>query len=54
MAFETTITENDMDPGSQGFVQSLRNGQDREPDLIVDGLSESLLSRIMSLFGAGR
>lgn len=54
MAFDTTITENEMDPASQSFVQGLRNSQDIEPDLSVDGLSESLLSRIMSLFGAGR
>lgn len=55
MAFENTITEHDMDAGSQQFVQGLRGEkQDFEPDLAVDGLSESILSRIFGLFGLGR
>lgn len=54
MAFDTTITENDMDFASQSFVQGFTNIQDTEADLSVDGMSESLLSRIMSLFGSGR
>jgi hypothetical protein len=41
MAFENTITENDL-------------SHDFEPDLVVDGLSESILSRLMGLFGMGR
>lgn len=55
MAFESTITEHDMDAASQNFVQGLR-GQttDVEPDLAVDGLSDSILSRLLSLFGIGR
>lgn len=55
MAFDSTITEYDMDANSQQFVQGLRGeGSDIEPDLAVDGLSESVLSRILGLFGVGR
>ena len=55
MAFENTITENDLDANSQLFVQELRSdSHDLEPDLTVDGLSESILSRLMGLFGMGR
>jgi len=55
MAFENTITENDMDAGAQQFVQGLRrDSADSEPDLAVDGLSESILSRLLGLFGIGR
>ena len=55
MAFENTITEQDMDANSQQLVQGLqRDFGDIEPDLSVDGLSESILSRIFGLFGAGK
>jgi hypothetical protein len=55
MAFENTITEKDLDANSQYFVQGLRaDNQDYEPDLAVDGLSESILSRLLGLFGLGR
>lgn len=55
MAFENTITEKDLDHASQKFVQSLRGEpHDCEPDLAVDGLSESIVSRILGLFGIGR
>jgi len=55
MAFDNTITEHDMDANSQQFVQGLRgDGGDLEPDLAVDGLSDSILSRILGLFGVGR
>ena len=55
MAFENTITEQDLDANSQQFVQGLRNDSgDYEPDLAVDGLSESILSRILGIFGVGR
>jgi hypothetical protein len=55
MAFESTITENDLDANSQNFVQGLRaDNLDIEPDLTVDGLSESILSRLLGLFGVGR
>jgi len=54
MAFDGTITEHDLDANSQSFVQGLRgDAADREPDLAVDGLSESILSRILGLFGRG-
>jgi len=55
MAFESTITEQDMDVSSQQFVQGLRSDSvDIEPDLSVDGLSESILSRIVGLFSGGK
>ena len=55
MAFENTITEPDMDVNTQQFVQGLRSdAEDFEPDLSVDGLSESILSRIMGLFSSGK
>ena len=55
MAFENTITEYDMDANSQQFVQGLvGDAGEFEPDLAVDGLSESILSRIFGLFGGGR
>ena len=52
---ENTITEHDMDPTSRQFVQGFRNdSSDMEPDLSVDGLSESFLSKLYQLFTAGR
>jgi len=55
MSFDNTISEYDMDANSQLFVQGLRgDGGEIEPDLAVDGLSESILSRIFGLFGVGR
>lgn len=54
MAFENTITEQDTDANSQQFVQNLSGDMGEiEPDLSVDGMSESILSRIMGLFSAG-
>jgi hypothetical protein len=44
-----------MDPQTQALVQGLRGDLgDMEPDLSVDGLSESILSRIMGLFNGGK
>jgi len=55
MAFENTITEDDLDPNTRKYVQGLRaDNFDAEPDLVVDGMSESILSRFLGLFGAGR
>lgn len=55
MALDNTITEQDMDANAQQFVQGLRGGaSDYEPDLDVDGLSPSILSFILGLFGIGR
>ena len=51
MAFESTITEKDMDSTSQHFVQWLHGDKgDFEPDLAVDGLSDSILARLLRLF----
>jgi len=55
MAFDNTITEQDLDAGSQQFVQGLRGDTgDYEPDLSVDGLSGGFFSRLLGLFGIGR
>ena len=55
MAFENTLTENDLDAGTRQFVQGLhREIGDIDQDLAVDGLSESILSRFLGLFGFGR
>jgi hypothetical protein len=55
MAFERTITEFEMDATTRQMVQDLRGEEsDFEPDLAVDGLSDSILSRILGLFGVGR
>ncbi|MEJ2127732.1 MAG: hypothetical protein P8X81_02690 [Woeseiaceae bacterium] len=55
MAFENTITEDELDPNTRNYVNSLRaDNFDADPDLTVDGLSESLLSRFLGLFGIGR
>lgn len=54
MAFENTITEADLDAKSRQLIQGLRQErQDFEPDLDVDGMSESILSRILGLFSRG-
>jgi len=51
---DSTITEQDLDATAQDFVQSLRDETfGVENDLAVDGLDESLLSRLLSLFGVG-
>ena len=50
MAFENTITEQDMDAASQSMVQGFRGEKsDYEPDLSVDGLSDSILVRLLRL-----
>jgi hypothetical protein len=55
MGFENTITEIDMDAKSQQLVKGLREeGHDYEPDLDVEGMSDSILSRLFGLFGRGR
>ena len=55
MAFESTITEFEMDATTRQMVHELRGEDgDFEPDLAVDGLSESILSRILGLLGVGR
>lgn len=55
MAFENTITERDLDANATSFVQGLRaENDDFEPDLAVDGLSDSVLSRLLGLFQFGK
>lgn len=55
MAFDNTITENDLDANTREYVQGLRADYvDVEPDLAVDGLSNSILSRLLGLFGFRR
>jgi hypothetical protein len=52
---ERTITEQDMDPTSMQFVQGFRTeSPDFEPDLSVDGLSESLFSRLVGILSFRR
>jgi len=44
-----------MDPAARQFVQGFRSdSSDIESDLSVDGLSESVLSRIFHFFTFGR
>ena len=55
MAFENTITEIDLDAKSQQLLQGLRQeGQEFEPDLDVEGMSDSILSRLIGLFSRSR
>ncbi len=55
MGLENTVTEQDMDAASQQFVRGFRDdNKDFEPDLVVDGLSESLVSRFIRLITFGR
>jgi hypothetical protein len=51
MAFESTITEKDMDTATQTLAQGVHGDKtDFEPDLSVDGLSDSILARLLRLF----
>jgi hypothetical protein len=55
MGWENTVTEQEMDATSLQFVQGLHKDlKDVEPDLSVDGLSESLLSWILGILRRGR
>lgn len=55
MGFENTITENDLDSATQQSIQGLRrNGADIEPDLDVDGLSDSIVARLKRFLAFGR
>ena len=55
MAPEKKTKEQDMDPKAQHFGQGLLGDLgDLEPDYSIDGLSESILSRILGLFGSGK
>ena len=46
---DNTITEQEMDPAAQQFIQGLRE-TDSEPDLAVDGLSESFAAKLLRVF----
>ena len=51
MAFESTITEKDMNAGPQVRPQGIHgDNRDFEPDLSVDGLSDSILAKLLRLF----
>ena len=55
MSFESTITEQDLDPQTQQYLQGLGgDAGNLEPDLDVDGLSGGIIARILGLFGVGR
>jgi hypothetical protein len=55
MGWENTVTEQEMDSTSLQFVQGLHKDlKEVEPDLAVDGLSESLLSWILGILRIGR
>ena len=55
MAFDSTITEHDMDANSRAYAEGMRaERQSFEPDLAVDGLTDSVFSRFLKLFGIGR
>jgi hypothetical protein len=45
---DSTITDENLDSGSARFVQGFReDAREPEPDLSVDGLSESFLVRLV-------
>ena len=51
MGLDNTITEQDLDAGCRQLFQGNGNdSMDFEPDLAVDGLSESILARFIRLF----
>jgi len=55
MAFESTVVEQEMDANTRLLVQGFRDdAAEIEPDLAVDGLSDSILSRLIGAFGGGR
>ena len=51
---DQTITEQDLDQDSRDYLQSLGNNAGSEPDLAIDGLTDSRLSRLLRLFSFGR
>lgn len=54
MSFENTVTEHDLEATTPAFAPARsRDSSDFEPDLDVDGLSNSVLSRLLGLFGSG-
>lgn len=53
MSFDQTVTEFDLDAESRRAIARI-NGVDIEPDLDVDGLSDSILVRMKRFFAFGR
>jgi hypothetical protein len=52
---ESTITEQDMDATTKQFLQGFRQEpREFEPDLSVDGLSESIVSRLIRILSFRR
>ena len=55
MSFESTVVEQDLDIDTQQYLQRLRaDTGENEPDLSVDGLSESIFTRLLHVLGIGR
>ena len=55
MDFENTKTEQDMDATTRQYVQGFRSDPGhRDADLDIDGLSESLLARLVGLFSSNK
>jgi len=55
VSFESTITEQDMDANARQAVQKFKNsGLDSEPDLDIDGLSDSIAARVKRFLAFGR
>lgn len=55
VGFENTITEQDLDTASKQFLQGLPCGsRDVEPDLDIDGLSDSVVARVKRFLSFGR
>ncbi|MDX1480584.1 MAG: hypothetical protein R3315_02855 [Woeseiaceae bacterium] len=46
------MTEQEFDAESREALQQLDSGGGVEPDLSIDGLSESFLSRLLNLFSS--
>lgn len=43
-----------MDPAAQQFVQGFRDSSDAEPDLSIDGLSDSILGKLLRVLTFNR
>ena len=55
MAFDSTIVEQDLDADTQLYLQGLTADiGENEADLTVDGMSESILTRLLGVLGVGR
>ncbi|MDH4108240.1 MAG: hypothetical protein OEW35_07980 [Gammaproteobacteria bacterium] len=52
---DNTITEHDLDATTRQYLQGFEfDGDEADPDLAVDGLSDSLLARLLRLFTSNR